>query len=81
MTISFKTAVPQNSLLVQQIMEQALSLQWLRLLLWCGFGPWPWGHGQKRNCFTSPHPNTSVLFSVLFIFHNKFIIYGSLKWK
>ena len=30
-----------NSFVVQQIKDLALSLQQLRLLLWCGFDPWP----------------------------------------
>ena len=29
-----------SSLMAQQVKDQALSLQLLRLLLWCGFDPW-----------------------------------------
>ena len=25
----------------QQVKDLVLSLQWFRLLLWCGFDPWP----------------------------------------
>ena len=28
-------------LVAQQVMDMALSLRWLRPLLWCGFDPWP----------------------------------------
>ena len=35
--------------MVQQVKDMALSLQWLQLLLWHGFNPWPrnW-HSQKK---------------------------------
>ena len=29
---------------MQWVKDSALSLQWLRLLLWHGFHPWPWEH-------------------------------------
>ena len=32
----------RNSLVVQWVKDPALSLQWLGLLLWCRFNPWPW---------------------------------------
>ena len=31
----------KSSLVAQQVKDSALSLQQLRLLLWCGFHPWP----------------------------------------
>ena len=37
-----------------QWVKDLASLQWLRLLLWHGFDPWPgnvhrlWGHGRKK---------------------------------
>ena len=31
----------RSSLVVQWVKDLALSLQQLRLLLWCGFDPWP----------------------------------------
>ena len=30
-----------SSLVAQQVKDLVLSLQWPRLLLWCGFHPWP----------------------------------------
>ena len=39
--------------MAQPVKEPALSLQWLRSMLWCGFNPWPGtstgcGRGQKK---------------------------------
>ena len=34
-------SVLQSSPVVQQAEDQALSLQWLKWLLWGGFDPWP----------------------------------------
>ena len=40
--------------MVQQIEDPALSLQWLRSLLWCGFSPWTgnfnilWARPKKK---------------------------------
>ena len=39
---------------MQQVKDPALSLQWLGLLLWLRFNPWPgnflrlWGQGKKK---------------------------------
>ena len=32
----------RSFLMAQQVKDLALSLLWLRPLLWCGFNPWPW---------------------------------------
>ena len=35
--------------MAQRVKDLALSLQWLRLLLWCGFDPWPWEFAHAEN--------------------------------
>ena len=32
----------RSFLMALQVKDLALSLLWLRPLLWCGFDPWPW---------------------------------------
>ena len=39
---NFLKNISGNSLVTQWVKDLVLSLQWLRLLLWCGFDPWPW---------------------------------------
>lgn len=38
----------RSSLVSQWIKDLALSLQWLRSLLWCRFNPWPWKFFQTE---------------------------------
>ena len=33
--------------MVQWVKDPVLSLQWLELLLWHGFAPWPWNSGTS----------------------------------
>ena len=35
--------------MAQRVKDLALSLQWLRLPLWCGFDPWPWEFAHAEN--------------------------------
>ena len=39
--------------MAQQVKDPALSLQWLSLLLWFWFSPWP---GNVYMLWTCPHP-------------------------
>ena len=39
--VQMKMPSPWSSLVVQQVKDLALSLQWLWSLLWHGFDPWP----------------------------------------
>ena len=41
MKVQLKNKKYWSSLLTQQVKDPALSLQWLRSLLWRGFDPWP----------------------------------------
>ena len=56
-----KKGISQGSLVAQWVKDPALSLQWLRSLLWCGFDPkprkfhmpWEWPK-KKKKVFLSP---------------------------
>ena len=40
-----------HSLVAQEVKDPALSLMWLRSLLWCRFNPWPrkfYSQGKKK---------------------------------
>ena len=41
----------RSSLVMQWVKDSALSLQWLGMLLWWGFDPWPgnfWGMAKNK---------------------------------
>ena len=49
-------ATVQSSLVVQRVKDPALSLQWLRSLLWPRFSPWPGNFHMQRVRPPPQHP-------------------------
>ena len=75
--------------MAQQAKDPALSLLWLRLLLWCGFDlwaenfhmPWAWQNKTKQNKTQKPKQNLLYHYLVNSFFPPMFCITYKIKSK